>query len=50
MDVNYGTVINGKIDAPLSMRSSFNGILAFHTLTDQERAEQAGWYPCDVAN
>ena len=46
----YGTVINGSITAPLSMRSSFNGILAFHTLTDQERAEQANWYPCDVIN
>lgn len=44
----YGTVINGSITAPLSMRSSFNGILAFHTLTDQERAAQANWYPCDV--
>ena len=46
----YGTVINGSITAPLSMRSTFNGILAFHTLTDQERAERANWYPCDVIN
>lgn len=46
----YGTVINGSITAPLSMCSTFNGILAFHTLTDQERAEQANWYPCDVIN
>lgn len=50
MNTNYGTVNGELIDAPLTMRSTFNGILAFHTLTDQERAEQANWYPCDVIN
>ena len=50
MNTNYGTVNGDVIEAPLTMRSTFNGILAFHTLTDQERAEQADWYPCDVIN
>lgn len=50
MDFNFGTVNGDLIEAPLSMRSTFNGILAFHTLTDKERAEQASWYPCDVIN
>ena len=50
MDTNFGTVNSDLIEAPLTMRSTFNGILAFHTLTDQERAEQANWYPCDVIN
>ena len=50
MNANYGTVNGDLIEAPLTMRSTFNGILAFHTLTDQERAEQANWYPCDVIN
>ena len=50
MDVNFGTVNGDLIEAPLTMRSTFNGILAFHTLTDQERADQANWYPADVVN
>ena len=50
MNTNYGTVNGDLIEAPLTMRSTFGGILAFHTLTDQERAEQADWYPCDVIN
>ena len=50
MNTNYGTVNGDVIEAPLTMRSQYNGILAFHTLTDQERAEQANWYPCDVIN
>ena len=50
MNTNYGTVNRDLIEAPLTMCSQFNGILAFHTLTDQERAEQANWYPCDVIN
>ena len=50
MNTNYGTVNGDLIEAPLTMRSTFNGIIAFHTLTDQERAEQANWYPCDVIN
>ena len=31
------------------MRSNFNGVGAWHTLTDEQRAEH-GWYPCDVIN
>ena len=50
MNTNYGTVNGDLIEAPLTMRSQYNGILAFYTLTDQERAEQANWYPCDVIN
>ena len=50
MNTNYGTVNGDLIEAPLTMRSTFNGILAFHTLTDDERTEQANWYPCDVIN
>lgn len=47
--MNYGTVKGGVITAPLTMRSSFNGIGAWHTLNDAERAEY-GWYPCDMVN
>lgn len=50
MNANYGTVIDGKITAPLTMRSQFAGVLAFHTLSDKERAEQANWYPADIIN
>lgn len=49
MNVNYGTVINGLITAPLTMCSNFNGIGAWHTLSDDERAEH-GWFPADVFN
>lgn len=49
MNTNYGTVIDGVITAPLTMRSVFNGIGGWHTLTDEERAEH-GWYPADVIN
>lgn len=49
MNVIFGAVLNGVITAPLSMRSNFNGIGAWHTLTDDERAEY-GWYPAVVVN
>ena len=48
--MNYGTVKDSVITAPLTMRSNFNGVGAWHTLTDEERAEQANWYPCDMVN
>lgn len=47
--MNYGTVQHGVITAPLTMCSNFNGVGAWHTLTDEQRAEH-GWYPCDVIN
>lgn len=50
MNVVFGTFADGEISGPLSMRSEFNGVLAFHTLTDQERTEQANWYPADMVN
>lgn len=55
MDVIFGTVTGGVISGPLSIGSQFTTptgteILAFHTLTDQERAEQANWYPADMIN
>lgn len=45
--MNYGTVQQGVITAPLTMCSNFNGVGAWHTLTDEQRAEY-GWYPCDM--
>lgn len=47
--MNYGTVKDGIITAPLAMRSTFEDIGAWHTLSDEQRAEH-GWYPCDVLN
>lgn len=47
--MNYGTVNDGVITAPLAMCSSYEGIGAWHTLTDEQRAEY-GWYKCDVVN
>lgn len=49
MNTNYGIIEGGKITAPLTMRSNFNGVGAWHTLTDEERAAY-GWYPADVIN
>lgn len=49
MNVIFGTVENGVITAPLSMRSNFKGIGAWHTLTDEDRAK-CGWYPATVVN
>ena len=36
--MNYGTVQQGVITAPLTMRSNFNGVGAWHTHTDEQRA------------
>jgi hypothetical protein len=47
--MNYGTVINDVITAPLTMCSNFNGVGAWHTLTDEERAAY-GWYLCEMVN
>lgn len=47
--MNYGTVINGIITAPIAMCSSFDGVGAWHTRTDEFRA-QYGWYTCEVLN
>ena len=47
--MNYGTVKDSVITAPLTMRSNFNGVGAWHTLTDEQRAVY-GWYPCDMVN
>lgn len=47
--MNYGTVIDGVITAPLTMCSNFNGIGAWHTLTDEQRAVH-GWFPCLMVN
>lgn len=47
--MNYGTVIDDVIKAPLAMCSIFDGVGAWHTLTDEERAKH-GWYPCSVLN
>lgn len=45
----YGYFEDGKIIAPVSMRSRFNGIGGWHVLSDSERAAH-GWYPCAVIN
>lgn len=47
MNLIYGYIENGQITAPVSMRSNFKGIGAWHTLTDEERAAH-GWHPCEV--
>lgn len=47
--MNYGTVRDGVITAPIAMRSNFDGIGAWHTLSDEDRANY-GWYLCDVIN
>ena len=40
---------NGKWVFPVNMRSRFNGVGAFHTLTDEQRAKH-GWYVFDPTN
>lgn len=47
--MNYGYIKSGEITAPVAMCSVFEGVGAWHTLTDQERATY-GWYRCDVLN
>lgn len=45
----YGYFEDGKIIAPVAMRSRFNGIGGWHELSDSDRAVH-GWYPCEVIN
>ena len=40
---------NGNWVYPVNMRSRFNGVGAFHTLTDEQRAKH-GWYVFDPTN
>lgn len=47
--MNYGVIKDGVITAPLTMCSKYEGIGAWHTLTDEERAVY-GWFPCDLVN
>lgn len=48
--MTYAIMNNGKvIDAPVNLRSRYNNIGGFHTLTDEQRKAH-GWYPCDVLN
>lgn len=47
--MNYGYIEGDKITAPVAMRSQFKGVGAWHTLTDDKRAEY-GWYLCEVIN
>ena len=47
--MNYGIVKDDVITAPMAMRSNFEGIGGWHTLTDAERAVH-GWYLCEVLN
>lgn len=47
--MNYGFIKDGIITAPVAMCSIFNGVGAWHTLSDEERAEH-GWYVCEVVN
>lgn len=47
--MNYGIIKDGVINAPITMCSNFEGVGAWHTLTDEDRAAY-GWYPCEVLN
>ncbi len=47
--MNYGIIKDGLITAPVAMCSNFDGVGAWHTLTDEQRAEH-GWYPCAMIN
>lgn len=49
MPSNYGIVADTNIVAPITMQSTFKGVGAWHTLTDEERAAH-GWYPCEIIN
>ena len=49
MQVNYGYIQDGKIVAPVAMRSRFDNVGGWHLLTDEQRAKHR-WYPCDVLN
>jgi hypothetical protein len=41
--------IGHVIEAPVNMRSSYNGVGGFHKLS-AEQLKEHGWYPCDVVN
>ena len=45
--MHYGYFFEGEIVAPVPMCPRFNDIGAWHTLSDEERAEH-GWHPCVV--
>lgn len=45
--MEYGYFSGGEIAAPVPMCTRFKEIGAWHTLSDEERAEH-GWYPCTV--
>lgn len=47
MSTSYAYMQDGKLVGPVSMRSRFNGVGAWHLLSEKERAEH-GWYPCEV--
>ena len=54
MNVNFGTIVDNNIAAPITLCSKYttpDGVVigAWHTLTDEERAEY-GWYPCEIIN
>ena len=41
---------SGRVqEAPVALRSKYNGKVGFHLLTDEER-KQYGWYPCTIIN
>lgn len=45
--MEYGYFFEGEIVAPVPMCPRFHDVGAWHTLSDDERAEH-GWYPCVV--
>lgn len=49
MNITYGYIRDGAITAPVAMRSTFDGVGAWHTLTDEVRAEH-GWHQAEVIN
>lgn len=49
MQVNYGYIQDGRIVAPVAMRSRFANVGGWHLLTDEQRAKHR-WYPCDIVN
>lgn len=48
--MNYGIVKdNGSIEAPVTMKKTYNGVRGFNSLSPSE-LEQHGWYTCNVNN
>lgn len=45
--MEYGYFSHGEIVAPVPMMPRFGDIGAWHTLSDEDRAEH-GWYPCVI--